>query len=102
MGRKPQGVKLPEIPWAQDDHKLVWDFITQLEKDVNYKILFGKKDPSEVSHYIRGTAAPLYYQNVDMYIRIQVATHVSPFLSGSQKQFSQTCLSWIPAQLLIV
>ncbi|KAM6491159.1 hypothetical protein JOM56_013398 [Amanita muscaria] len=47
MGCKPQGVKLPEIPWAQDDHKLVWDFITQLEKDVNYKILFGKKDPSE-------------------------------------------------------
>lgn len=59
MGRKQQGVKLPEIPWAQDDHKLVWDFITQIEKDVNYKILFGKKDPSEVSHYIRGAALSL-------------------------------------------
>ena len=49
MGRK-QGVKLPEIPWAQDDHKLVWDLITQLEKDVNYKVLFGKKVSSEVSN----------------------------------------------------
>ena len=57
MGHK-QGVKLPEIPWAQDNHKLIWDFITELEKDVNYKVLFGKKDLSEVNyiHVFAGTA----------------------------------------------
>ncbi|KAJ3483167.1 hypothetical protein NLJ89_g12086 [Agrocybe chaxingu] len=44
---KPQKVKIPELPWSENDHELVWKFITELEKDANYKILFGKKDPSE-------------------------------------------------------
>lgn len=40
---KPAKVELPNIPWAEDDDKLVWSFITELKKDENYKILFGKK-----------------------------------------------------------
>jgi hypothetical protein len=34
--------KIPDIPWDDDD-KLVWEFITECEKDINYKVLFGKK-----------------------------------------------------------
>jgi hypothetical protein len=72
MGRK-QGVKLPEIPWARDDHKLVWEFINQLEKDANYKVLFGKKDPSEVNHYVRvGFLADIRFQNTSGDSRISV------------------------------
>ncbi|KAF8816060.1 hypothetical protein BYT27DRAFT_7279137 [Phlegmacium glaucopus] len=39
--------KLPDIPWAEDDYKLISAFLMELEKTENYKVLFGKKDPSE-------------------------------------------------------
>jgi hypothetical protein len=45
--------KLPDIPWAEDDDNLVWAFITELEKDENYKVLFGKKDVKEVRYVVK-------------------------------------------------
>ncbi|KAF8800871.1 hypothetical protein BYT27DRAFT_7216700 [Phlegmacium glaucopus] len=44
---KATKLKLPDIPWAEDDYKLVSAFLTELEKTENYKVLFGKKDSSE-------------------------------------------------------
>jgi len=52
MAPKVPKVKLPDIPWSEDDNKLVWAFITELERDENYKVLFGKKDVNEVCHVI--------------------------------------------------
>jgi hypothetical protein len=45
---KASKAKLPDIPWADDDFKLVSAFLTELEKTENYKVLFGKKTPGEV------------------------------------------------------
>ena len=41
--------KIPDIPWGDDNDRLVWAFITECEKDINYKVLFGKKETTEVS-----------------------------------------------------
>lgn len=42
--------KIPDIPWAEDDFKLVSASLTELEKVENYNwALFGKKTPGEVS-----------------------------------------------------
>ena len=49
---KAPKVKIPDIPWAEDDLKLVLAFLTELEKLENYKVLFGKKNPGEVSNTI--------------------------------------------------
>ena len=46
---KAPKAKLPDIPWGDDDFKLVSAFLTELEKTENYKVLFGKKKPGEVS-----------------------------------------------------
>ena len=45
-------LKLPDLPWGEDDDKLVWAFITELERDENYKVLFGKKNVNEVCHVV--------------------------------------------------
>jgi hypothetical protein len=41
--------KIPDIPWGQDKSSLVWDLLAEIEKEENYRVLFGKKDVSEVS-----------------------------------------------------
>ena len=40
--------KILDIPWGENNDRLVWEFITECEKDVNYKVLFGKKETTEV------------------------------------------------------
>ncbi|KDR82164.1 hypothetical protein GALMADRAFT_59519 [Galerina marginata CBS 339.88] len=47
MAPKAPKPKLPDIPWSEDEDKLVWSFLTELEKDENYKVLFGKKTVNE-------------------------------------------------------
>lgn len=47
---KTPKVKIPDIPWAEDDYKLISAFLTELEKPENYKVLFGKKNSAEVSN----------------------------------------------------
>ncbi len=44
--------KIPDIPWSEDDDRLIWAFLTECEKDVNYKVLFGKKEITEVGCFI--------------------------------------------------
>ncbi|KAF8170764.1 hypothetical protein BJ912DRAFT_133829 [Pholiota molesta] len=45
--KKALKVKIPELQWAEDDYKKTWEFINLLEKEENYKVLFGKKAPGE-------------------------------------------------------
>ena len=40
--------RLPEIPWAQNDGRLVWSLISEMERPENFKVLLGKKDNKEV------------------------------------------------------
>ena len=40
------------ISWSDD---LIWALLAELERDENYRVLFGKKDPSEASD---GTILP--------------------------------------------
>ncbi|KAF8802078.1 hypothetical protein BYT27DRAFT_7048271, partial [Phlegmacium glaucopus] len=39
--------KIPDIPWGDDNNRLVWAFLTECKKDINYKVLFGKKETTE-------------------------------------------------------
>jgi hypothetical protein len=40
--------KVPDVPCSENEHWLMWLLLGELEKDANYKVLFGKKDPHEV------------------------------------------------------
>jgi len=41
--------KIRDIPWGDDNDQLVWTLgIPECEKDINYKVLFGKKGTTEV------------------------------------------------------
>jgi hypothetical protein len=42
--------KLPDVPWAENGHHLIWLLLGEIEKNANYKVLFGKKDLQEVNH----------------------------------------------------
>ncbi|KZT27137.1 hypothetical protein NEOLEDRAFT_1176927 [Neolentinus lepideus HHB14362 ss-1] len=48
--------KLPEVPWTADNCRLTWDLLGQLELELNYKVLFGKKNPGESTSGISKTA----------------------------------------------
>ena len=48
MAPKSTKPKIPDIPWGDENDRLVWAFITECEKEVNYKVLFGKKETTEV------------------------------------------------------
>jgi hypothetical protein len=39
---------LPSIPWKDDDNKLIWALLTEIEKSDNSKSLFGTKAKGEV------------------------------------------------------
>lgn len=39
---------LKEIDWAKNDYELVFALLGELERPVYFKVLFGKKEPSEV------------------------------------------------------
>ena len=51
--KKASETKIPAITWSDE---LVWALLGELEKEENYCVLFGKKDPSEVSicHILNG------------------------------------------------
>jgi hypothetical protein len=56
MAPKTTKPKIPDIPWGDDNDRLVWAFITECEKDVNYKVLFGKKkttEPEVTERYVK-------------------------------------------------
>ena len=41
--------RLPDIPWTEDNGRLIWSLLTEMEKPENFKVLLGKKDKKEVS-----------------------------------------------------
>ena len=43
---------LPHVDWQADGQALTWQLVTELEKDENYQVLFGKKDKNEVLQLI--------------------------------------------------
>jgi hypothetical protein len=53
MPPKTAKPKIPDIPWGDNNDQLVWAFITECEKDVNYKVLFGKKETTEVCQIVK-------------------------------------------------
>lgn len=57
MPRKPRENKkprIPEIAWAENDNHLIWLLLAEIEKDANYRVLFGKKDKDEVTAPVPG------------------------------------------------
>ena len=40
---------IPPISWDADQQALTWALLNELEKQENFKVLFGKRDPKEVS-----------------------------------------------------
>ncbi|KAF9781530.1 hypothetical protein BJ322DRAFT_1022944 [Thelephora terrestris] len=48
---------LEDIDWAKNKHELVFALLDQLERPENFKVLFGKKDPSEVNTSRRSKTA---------------------------------------------
>jgi hypothetical protein len=52
MPPKTAKPKIQDIPWGEDNDRLVWTFITECEKDINYKVLLGKKETTEVFYPI--------------------------------------------------
>ena len=41
--------RIPDINWSANKSSLIWALLAQIEKDENYRVLYGKKDVSEVS-----------------------------------------------------
>jgi hypothetical protein len=50
---------IPPISWDANQHALTWALLNELEKQENFKVLFGKKDPKEVSQCAQPGAAAL-------------------------------------------
>ena len=46
--------KIPDILWTEDNNRLIWSLLTEIEKPANYKVLFGKKDKDEVNLRFHG------------------------------------------------
>ena len=48
LKRDNKKAKILDIPWTEHDNRLTWLLLTEIEKPVNYKVLFRKKDKDEV------------------------------------------------------
>jgi hypothetical protein len=44
--------RIPDIIWSSDNNSLIWSLLAEIEKDDNYRVLYGKKDVAEVSFSI--------------------------------------------------
>jgi hypothetical protein len=55
---------IPTIAWDADQQALTWALLIELEKKENFKVLFGKKDPKEVSVSVRRTKADVLFMDV--------------------------------------
>jgi len=86
--------KIPDIPWAEDEDQLVWAFLTECEKDINYKVLFGKKETTEVGCFVMAVFRLLKRP------RTQVETRKRQCLSGLPKSSSQSSLLSTELRLL--
>ena len=48
MPQSTAKIKIPDISLAKNGHHLIWLLLGEIEKNANYKVLFGKKDLQEV------------------------------------------------------
>ncbi|KIM68709.1 hypothetical protein SCLCIDRAFT_1208908 [Scleroderma citrinum Foug A] len=48
MSAKKSKIPLPKVLWSENSHARVWSLVAEITKPVNYKVLYGKKDKSEV------------------------------------------------------
>ena len=51
---KPEKAAKPHIPdinWAANQSSLIWSLLAEIEKAENYRILYGKKESSEVNNF---------------------------------------------------
>jgi len=49
MAKSNSKPSIAPIAWDADQQALTWALLNELEKYENFKVLFGKKDPKEVS-----------------------------------------------------
>jgi hypothetical protein len=51
---KPEKAAKPHIPdinWAANQSLLIWSLLAEIEKAENYRVLYGKKESSEVNKF---------------------------------------------------
>ena len=51
---KPEKATKPHIPdinWAANQSSLIWSLLAEIEKAENYRVLYGKKESSEVNKF---------------------------------------------------
>jgi hypothetical protein len=51
---KPEKAAKPHIPdinWAANQSSLIWSLLAEIEKAENYRVLYGKKESSEVNKF---------------------------------------------------
>lgn len=48
--RSDDACKIPDICWGENNDVLVWSLLGEVEKEENYRVLYGKNDPKEVSY----------------------------------------------------
>jgi hypothetical protein len=83
--------KIPDVPWAENGHHLIWLLLGEIEKDANYKVLFGKKDSQEVINF------SILRSQTDNAQRTPVASPKLLCISASVKSSFRICSSWTRA-----
>jgi len=87
--KKPR-LSLPPIPWAENDAALTWSLIGELEKPENFKVLFGKRDNSEVCN---SGLSLLLWSYITVFVRIYLVNARARSINELQRCCSQTCAS---------
>ncbi|KAF8872748.1 hypothetical protein CPB84DRAFT_1799021 [Gymnopilus junonius] len=90
MPPKASKPKIPDIPWGDKDDELIWKLLTECEKPVNYKVLFGKKKTTENTS---GDSKAAMFK--------QIAVVILPDLTAIIKCLHQECFLSVFAQLSI-
>jgi hypothetical protein len=73
--------KIPDIPWTEDNNWLIWFLLTKIEKHVNYKVLFGKKEKDEVKLLLHGPLCTLIFpQNTSGETKVMVHKRIRQVL----------------------
>ena len=56
--------KIPNIDWSANNSHLIWQILTEAEKEENQKVLFGKRsDQVSVPNFWSGAMFPMCYKN---------------------------------------
>ena len=89
--------RIPDINWSANKSSLIWALLAQIEKDENYRVLYGKKDVSEVSISISSARKRVTWP----VNRTQVVKPRLLFTTGLLGPFFQICMFLIPTQSVI-